>query len=233
MTAIFKREFKAFFATPVGYIVLAAFYLFSGYYFTIIYTMGSPEVQNIIMTLSTVIVFVTPLLTMRLMSDDKRMKTDQALLTAPVSLYSIVLGKFLAALAVYALGFAPTIVFEFIVLSMVEVNFLSYLYALLGAILLGAALIAIGMFISSLTESSVVSAILTFVINILIIYASNLGSIIDIGWVATVIEKIAFITAFNNFGSTVFSIPDVFYFLSITAAFLFLSVRSLEKRRWA
>ncbi|MBQ3058174.1 MAG: ABC transporter permease [Clostridia bacterium] len=233
MTAIFKREFKAFFATPVGYIVLAAFYLFSGYYFTLIYTMGSPEVQNIIMTLSTVIVFVTPLLTMRLMSDDKRMKTDQALLTAPVSLYSIVLGKFLAALAVYALGFAPTIIFEFIVLTMVEVNVLSYLYALLGAILLGAALIAIGMFISSLTESSVVSAILTFVINILIIYASSLGSMIDIGWVATVIEKIAFITAFENFGSTVFSIPDVFYFLSITAAFLFLSVRSLEKRRWA
>ncbi|MBO5090417.1 MAG: ABC transporter permease [Clostridia bacterium] len=233
MTAIFKREFKAFFATPVGYIVLAAFYLFSGYYFTLIYTMGSPEVQNIIMTLSTVIVFVTPLLTMRLMSDDRRMKTDQALLTAPVSLYSIVLGKFLAALAVYALGFAPTIIFEFIVLTMVEVNVLSYLYALLGAILLGAALIAIGMFISSLTESSVVSAILTFVINILIIYASSLGSMIDIGWVATVIEKIAFITAFENFGSTVFSIPDVFYFLSITAAFLFLSVRSLEKRRWA
>ncbi len=233
MTAIFKREFKAFFATPVGYIVLAAFYLFSGYYFTIIYTMGSPEVQNIIMTLSTVIVFVTPLLTMRLMSDDKRMKTDQALLTAPVSLYSIVLGKFFAALAVYALGFAPTLIFEFIVLTMVEVNVLSYIYALLGAILLGAALIAIGMFISSLTESSVVSAILTFVINILIIYASSLGSMIDIGWLATVIQKIAFITAFENFGSTIFSIPDVFYFLSITAAFLFLSVRSLEKRRWA
>ncbi len=233
MTAIFKREFKAFFATPIGFIVLAAFYLFSGYYFTIIYTIGSPEVQNIIMTLSTPIVFVTPLLTMRLMSDDKRMKTDQALLTAPVSLYSIVLGKFFAALSVYALGFVPTIIFEIIVLTMVEVNFLSYLYALLGAILLGAALIAIGMFISSLTESSVVSAILTFVINILIIYASGLGSIIKIGWLATVIEKIAFITAFENFGSTVFSIPDVFYFLSITAAFLFLSVRSLEKRRWA
>lgn len=233
MTAIFKREFKAFFATPIGFIVLAAFYLFSGYYFTIIYTIGSPEVQNIIMTLSTPIVFVTPLLTMRLMSDDRRMKTDQALLTAPVSLYSIVLGKFFAALSVYALGFVPTLVFEFIVLSMVEVNFLSYLYALLGAILLGAALIAIGMFISSLTESSVVSAILTFVINILIIYASSLRSIIDIGWIATVIEKIAFITAFENFGNTVFSIPDVFYFLSITAVFIFLSVRSLEKRRWA
>ena len=233
MTAIFKREFKAFFATPVGYIVLAAFYLFSGYFFTLFYKMGSPEVHNIIMTMSIIIIFVTPLLTMRLMSDDRRQKTDQALLTAPVSLYSIVLGKFFAALSVFALGFAPTLVFEMIVLSMVEVNFLSYLYALLGAILLGAALIAIGMFISSLTESSVVAAILTFVINILIIYASSLSSMIQVSWIATVIEKIAFINAFDNFGSTAFSIPDVFYFVSITAAFLFLSVRSLEKRRWA
>ena len=233
MTAIFKREFKAFFATPVGYIVLAAFYFFSGYYFTILYTMGSPEVKDVIMTLSTVIVFVTPLLTMRLMSDDRRMKTDQALLTAPVGLYSIVFGKFLAALSVYALGFAPTIIFEGIVMSKIKVNLLSYLYALLGALLLGAALIAIGMFISSLTESSVVSAILTFVVNILIIYASGLGSMIDIGWVAKIIEKIAFINAFENFGSVIFSIPDIFYFLSITAAFIFLSVRSLEKRRWS
>lgn len=233
MRAIFKREFKAFFATPVAYIILAAFYLFSGYYFSIIYTLGSPEVHNIIMALSTIIVFVTPLLTMRLMSDDRRQKTDQALLTAPVSLYGIVLGKFFAALAVFALGFAPTIIFEIIVLTMVEVNVLSYLYALLGAILLGAALIAIGMFISSLTESSVVSAILTFVINIVIIYASGLASSISVSWIATAVEKIAFINAFDNFGSTTFSIPDVFYFLSITAAFLFLSVRSLEKRRWA
>ena len=233
MRAIFKREFKAFFATPVAYIILAAFYLFSGYYFSINYTLGTPEVHNIIMALSTIIVFVTPLLTMRLMSDDRRQKTDQALLTAPVSLYGIVLGKFFAALAVFSLGFAPTIIFEIIVLTMVEVNVLSYLYALLGAILLGAALIAIGMFISSLTESSVVSAILTFVINIVIIYASGLASSISVSWLATAVEKIAFINAFDNFGSTTFSIPDVFYFLSITAAFLFLSVRSLEKRRWA
>ncbi len=233
MLAIFKREFKAFFATPVGYIVLAAFYAFSGLLFTLVYTMGSPDVQNIIMTMSTLIVFVTPLLTMRLMSDDRRQKTDQALLTAPVNLLGVVLGKFLAALSVYLLGFLPTIIFEIIVMSLVELNILAYLYALLGAVLLGSTLIAIGMFISSLTESSVVSAILTFVVNIVIIYASGIASSIPVEWISTVVSKIAFINAFNNFGSTVFSIPDVFYFLSITVAFIFLSVRSLEKRRWS
>ena len=233
MLAIFKREFKAFFTTPVAYIILTAFYLFSGWRFTLYYGAGYPAVENIIMELAIIIVFVTPLLTMRLMSEERRQKTDQALLTAPVTIFGIVFGKFLAALCVYALGFLPTIIFQIIIMSLVEISILPYLYALFGALLLGAALIAIGMFISSLTESSVVSAILNFVINILIIYSSSLVSSVSISWIVAVVEKIAFVNAFNNFGSTVFSIPDIFYFISITAVFLFLSVRSLEKRRWS
>ena len=233
MSAIFKREFKAFFATPIGYIVLAAFFFYSGWWFSMIYAAGMPEVEAVVMTLSTPIIFVMPLITMRLMSDDRRMKTDQALLTAPVSLYSIVLGKFFAALSVFALGLSPTLIFEVIIMSKIEVNVLSYLYALLGALLLGAALIAVGMFISSLTESAVVSAILTYVLNILLLYAAGLASMIPVEWIAKAIEKMAFINAFENFGSSVFSIPDVIYFISISAAFLFLCVRSREKRRWS
>ena len=233
MFAIFKREFRSYFSTPIGFIVLAVCYFFLGLYFSMIYTFGSPKVSEVIMAMSTVIVFTMPVITMRLMSEDRRQKVDQALLTAPVSLTSIVMGKFLAALALLAVAFAPTVIFEIIVLFYVSVNIMSYIYAILGILLLGSALISIGMFISSLTESSVVSAILTFVINIVIIYASGLASSISVSWLATAVEKIAFINAFDNFGSTTFSIPDVFYFLSITAAFLFLSVRSLEKRRWA
>lgn len=233
MLAIFKREFKAFFATPVAYIILTAFYLFSGWRFTLYYGAGYPSVESIIMELAIIIVFVTPLLTMRLMSEERRQKTDQALLTAPVTIFGIVFGKFLAALCVYALGFLPTVIFQIIIMSLVEISILPYLYALFGALLLGATLIAIGMFISSLTESSVVSAILNFVINILIIYSSSLVSSVSISWIVTAVEKIAFVNAFNNFGTTVFSIPNIFYFISITAAFLFLSVRSLEKRRWS
>ncbi len=233
MSAIFKREFKAFFTTPVAYIILTAFYLFSGWRFTLYYSAGYPSVESIIVEMAIIIVFVTPLLTMRLMSEERRQKTDQALLTAPVTLYGIVSGKFFAALAVYAIGFIPTVIFEAIVLSLTEISVLPYLYALLGAVLLGAALISIGMFISSLTESSVVSAILNFVVNILIIYSSSLASSVSVDWVVSIVDKIAFINSFSNFGNTVFSIPDVFYFISITAAFLFLSVRSLEKRRWS
>ena len=249
MTAIFKREFKAYFTTPVGYIVLAAFYFFLGLYFYIIYSAGSPQVEVINIQMASVVTFLMPILTMRLMSDDRRQKIDQALITAPVKLSGIVFGKFLAAFAVYALAFAPPVIFEIIVASKVSVNVLSYLYSLLGMLLLGGALIAIGMFISCLTESPAISAILTLVINILILYMSNFASMITVPegsesffgkiWAAVVsffvvfLEKAGFIATIGNFADSVFSITDVVYFVSIIAAFIFLSVRSLKKRRWS
>lgn len=233
MIAIFKREFKSYFSTPIGYIVLAAFYFFLGLYFMMMYSAGSPQTEAIISEMLTVTIFIMPILTMRLMSEDRRQKVDQALLTAPVKLTSIVLGKFFAALAVFALGFLPTIAFEIIVMSYVSVNVLTYLYALVGILLLGSTLIAMGMFISSLTESAVVSAILTLVINVLVLYMSGFAQMISVEWIAKIVEKLAFINMFASFGENLFSIPDVFYFLSITTAFLFLCVRSLEKRRWA
>lgn len=233
MSAIFKREFKSYFCTPLGYIVLAALYFFLGLYFSMIYSYGAPNLEIVIVSMATVIIFVMPVITMRLMSEDRRQKVDQALLTAPVSLTAIVLGKFFAALALFALGFLPTVIFEIIILSYVSVNILSYLYALLGILLLGSALIAIGMFISSTTESSVVSAILTLIVNILVLYMSNFASMVSTEWVAKIFEKVAFISVFESFAESIFSIPNIIYFLSITAAFIFLCVRSLEKRRWS
>lgn len=233
MSAIFKREFKAYFTTPIGYIVLAAFYFFLGWYFSMMYSSGAPQVEIVIMAMSIVIVFTLPILTMRLMSEDRRQKVDQALITAPVKLTDIVLGKFFAALAVFAMGFLPTVIYEIIIATKISVNVLSYIYALFGMLLLGATLIAIGMFISSLSESPVVSAILTLVINILVIYMSNFASMINVKWLSNIIEKAAFITVAENFGESIFKVVDIVYFLSIIAVFLFLSVRSLEKRRWS
>ena len=233
MSAIFKREFKSYFTTPVGFVFLAIYTFFLGLYFSLIYSYGSPDINNIIIAMSTIAAFTVPILTMKLMSEDRKQKTDQALLTAPVKLTGIVFGKFFAALALFALAFTPTIIFEVIVAAKIQVNFTAYIYSLVGAVLLGAALISVGMFISSLTESPVISAILALVVNILVLYISNFASLVKTEWIANVMRKIAFINAFESFGEEIISIPDIVYFLSITAAFVFLSVRSLEKRRWA
>lgn len=233
MTAIFKREFKSYFSTPIGFIVIAAFYFFLGLYFALIFGYGSPYLEQVVMAMSTIVVFAMPILTMRLMSEDKRQKVDQALLTAPVGLTSIVMGKFLAAMSVFAIGFAPTVIFEIIIMSKVSVNILGYLYALLGMLLLAGALTSIGMFISSLTESTVIAAIISFIVNILVLYMTSFASMIKVEWIANIINRLAFITVFENFGEAVFSIADIIYFLSIICVFIFLCVRSLEKKRWA
>lgn len=248
MTAIFKREFKAYFTTPIGYIVLAIFFFFLGVFFSLIFSSGAPNLELAISSMSPIVLFAMPILTMRLMSEDRRQKVDQVLLTSPVKPVSIVLGKFLAALAVYAIGFAPTLIFELIIASKVDVNFFLYLYSLLGVLLLGGTVIAIGMFISSLTESTVISGILTLVINILVLYLGNLASMITVpsadNWITTiwakivegisfVLNKLSFVTVFNNFSTEMFVVTDVIYFISFIAVFLFLCVRSLEKRRWS
>ena len=233
MSAVFKREFKAYFSSPVGFIFLTVFFFFWGLYFSLYYSSGSPRIQDLVMQMSPVAIFVLPVITMRLFSEERRQKTDQVLLTSPVSLYSIVLGKFLAAMALYAIGFAPVIVFQIIVISYVSVNLLVSLYALIGMLLLGAVMIAIGMFISSLTESTVVSAILTWVVTLFVLTISWIASAIPIKFLSDAILKLDFVSAVQSFGNTIFSVKDIIYFLSIVAAFLFLSVRSLEKKRWA
>lgn len=233
MAAVFKRELKSYFTTPVGFIILAAFYFFLGLYFEMIYSYGSPDVPYVINVMYSIAIFATPIITMRLLSEDRRQKVDQVLFTSPVTITGVVMGKFLAALALYAIAFAPTVIFEIIVASYVSVNLLTFLYSLLGALLLGAALIAIGMFISSLTESPALSAILSLVINIVVLYMGSFASMVKSSFFVKIFESLAFLTVFENFSTEIFSVPDVVYFLSITVAFIFLSVRSLEKRRWA
>lgn len=233
MTAVFKREFKSYFTSPLGYVYLAIFLFFEGYFFSALFAGGSPSIEIIFPSISFVIVLVTPVLTMRLLSEDRRQKVDQALLTAPVSVGGIVLGKFFAALAVYALAFSPTILFEVIVSLLANTNWLIFLNAFLGAMLIGSALIAIGMFISSLTESPIISCILTLVCFMLLMVLTNLAALTQMDWVVAVAEKIAFINLFSSFSGSVFHVVDVIYLASISAVFVFMSVRAVERRRWA
>ena len=237
MIAIFKREFKTYFTTPVGYVVIVAFYAFLGLMFYSSYLAGSPDIASVISGTSIMSLFLIPILTMRLICEDRRQKVDQALMTAPVKLISVISGKFLAALSVYALCFAPTVVYELIFASNVKVNVMTYIYALLGALLLGAALISIGMFISCLTESSAIAAILSIVINVVVILMPSFASMVEnnkvFSWLSPVFNKMAFVNAYESFNNNIFKLADIVYFLSIVAIFIFLSVRSLEKKRWS
>ena len=248
MLAIFKREFKSYFTNPFGFIILAIFYFYSSSDFATFYGAGMPYVEIIVVSISSAAIYIIPAITMRLFSDERRQKTDQALLTAPVKLINIVLGKFFAALALFSLALVPSVIFEMIVASKIEVNVLFYLYSVLGILLFASAIIAIGMFISSLTESPIISIIFTLIINYLVL-TGKFAALITVPtaaeswyqkvwifiatWLVKAFSALNFVTVLEGFAYRTFIVKDIVYFLSIAIAFIFLTERSLEKRRWS
>ena len=164
MTAIFKREFSAYFKNPIGWVFLAIFWFFCGWGLFILISAGYNMISYVFSNMIIVLLIGIPVLTMRLMSEEIRMKTDQALLTAPVSLSGIVWGKFLAALALFGVGMAMTVV-DFIILSSFASPQVSiFVGNLIGLALMGGAFIAIGLFISTMTQSQLAAAILSFAV---------------------------------------------------------------------
>ena len=143
------------------------------------------------------------------------------------------MGKFLAALAIFALGFAPTLIYQIILTFQLSLNWLLYFSTLLGVLLYGAALISIGLFISSLTESQVVSAVLGIVLSMLIALMDGFSSMINNTFLSSVVEKLSFMGRFETFSAGILDFSNVIFFLSICAVFIFLTVRALEKKRWA
>lgn len=251
MLAVFKREFKAYFSNPLGFIILAVICFFLGFGFYQIFGAGAPMVEYAVMFPAQVgvLFFVIPVITMRLFSDERRTKTDQVLFTAPVKLINIVLGKFLAAFTLYAIGFAPTIIYQIIVSAFVSVNLFYYIYSVIGILLFGAALIAVGMFISALTESPIISIIFTLIVNLFIMFAGSFASMITVpttsnniveavrNFILNIASKFLngmdFVSVLASFGDQALVIKDIVYFISIAIAFIFLTERSLEKRRWS
>ena len=235
MGAIFKREFKSFFTSPVGYILLAVMTCASGFFFFVfnIYA-GSPDLSYVFGNLFTVVLLILPILTMRLFSDEKRQKTDQALLTSPCSLTGIVLGKFFAALLMFVLSLAILLVFAVVIAFQVTPSWSVIIGNFLGLILVGGLVISIGLFISSLTESQLIAAIGTLGVSVALMMMDSLTNIFsNLPAVATVVNFLSVSQKYTEFTSGILNYAYVVFFLSMQALFVFLTVRVLDRKRWS
>ena len=234
MFAIFKRELKAYFTSPLGYVFLAIFYAFSGLFFYIFsLSVGSTDISSVFLMMFIVLMVFVPLLTMRLLSEDKKQKTDQLILTAPVSLLSIVMGKFLAAYAIFAIGVAVMPVYGFVMSTFATVLWLPIWGNTVGLLLLGGIFVSIGLFISSLTENQMIAAIGGFFINLMILLMNTLKSALPNGFLQDVLSSISVYSRYSEITNGIFSLSSLIFFVSVIFIFLFLTVRVLEKRRWA
>lgn len=234
MSAIFRRELRTFFTNPIGYVVLAALFGISGFFF-FSYNMvgGVADLSNLYSSLFSVVLLSLPFLTMRLFSEEKRQKTDQALFTAPASLTGIVLGKFFATLVLFAIGLSITLVFALIIALQTSPNWMSVAGNYIGLLLLGGLIIAIGIFISSLTESQIVAAVGTLAVSLLLMCIDLLGAMFtNVSWMSSVTSFLSVTGRFGDFTAGLIYYDNVFFFLTAQALFLFLTVRVLDSKRW-
>ena len=234
MGAIFRRELLAYFTTPIGYIFLAIFYAGSGLFFNMTsLSSGSADLAYTFTLLIYVLLVVIPILTMRTLSEENNQKTDQCLLTAPVSLGGLVLGKFLAALVIFSLAVFITVIYAVVVSAFADPDWLVVIGNIVGFMLLGSAFISIGIFVSSLTENQVVSAIISFAAMLLCYLLSSIAQLIPVEWLSKVVSNLSFVDRYTGFTYGLFDLSNALFFVSVTAVFLYLTVRVLEKRRWS
>jgi ABC-2 type transport system permease protein len=228
-----RRELAAYFYSPIGYVYLAVFYFFSGYFFfSAVLINNSSVLTPVFSVLINVVMTLMPLLTMRLMTEDRRHRTDQALLTAPVSLIAIVAGKFCAAALVYTAGISITLVYALVINLFAHVNWAMIWGNYIALLLLGLTLISIGQFISSLTENQVIAAIGSFAAMLGLFLLDALPQIIPNRFLTAFIAQISFIRRYRPITSGILGLSNLFFFISVCGLFLFLSTRVLEKRRW-
>ncbi len=234
MGAVFRREFKSFFTNPIGYVVMAAVFCFSGYlFYGYNLYMGMTDLSGVYNGLFTISLLVLPFLTMRSFSEEKRQKTDQALLTAPTGLTGIVLGKFFASLLLFALALSITLVYAVIIAFQVTPDWILLLGNFLGLLLVGGVVIAIGMMISCLTESQVIAAIGTLAVSLILLSVDMLGSIFSsISWIESVTSFLSISTRYSDFTTGLIQYDNILFFLSLQALFVFLTVRVLDSKRW-
>jgi ABC-2 type transport system permease protein len=241
MGAIFRREMKAYFTSPAAYIFIAVFYFYTALYFVNYNIYYAVSNLSFVFTSAFVIMMVMlPILTMRLFAEERRQKTDQCLLTAPVGLFSIVFAKFAAALCVFLCAVS---VFAFYLLSLsamgANIAWSVVIGSLVALLLLGGCFISIGLFVSSLTENQIVSAIISIILGILFYMLDMIAGTLDSIFVNTNVETVknaisslALYTRYAEFSTGILNFESVFFFLSFIFVFNFLTVRALEKRRW-
>lgn len=234
MSAIYKRELRAYFVSAVGYVYLAIFVAISAAVFCYTTLLSrSLDVTTYFMIMLFVMMVMVPVLTMRLLSEERKQRTEQLLLTAPISLSSMVLAKFLAAFTVFGGSVLITC------LPAISL----YLYGnpqsgilvgnLIAMVLVGGAFIAIGLFMSALTENQLAAAVATTGVLLAFLVLGFLNNYIDSYAVRSVISWISIFNRYQNFTYGIFDFSALLYYLSLAAAFLFFTVRVYERRRWS
>ncbi|MDR3354202.1 MAG: ABC transporter permease [Synergistaceae bacterium] len=231
MTAVFRRECLEYFKTMLGYVFIAAFLFLAGAAFAAGNILPLDAEFNATLNNCVYVFMITsPLLTMRLLSEEKKTKRDQLLLTSGLSIAEIVLGKFFSALFVFAVTCALTSVYPIVLFVFGAPDLPLILNGYLGFFLLGSAFISVGMFVSALTENQLTAAIGAYGFLLLFLTLDLLIAKVKVGPISTMLHWFSLFRRFAPYRFGSFSVSSTIYYLVFSAAFLAFSILAMEKR---
>ncbi|NMB45482.1 MAG: ABC transporter permease [Firmicutes bacterium] len=231
VVTIWRRELSSLFRSPIAYVVIAAFLVLAGYIFSIaLFSTQLADMTILFGNLAVTFLFVAPLLTMRTLSEERRLGTDEFLLTSPLTIPEIVIGKYLAVLTVWVLMLLMTGIYPIILNIIGDPEGGPIFAGYLGLFLLGASFLAVGIFASSLSENQIVAGVIAFGILLglwlLTWIASALG-----GMLGRIIEGISLLGRFDTLLSGVLDTSDLLFYVSFVFLFLFFTIRTVDRRR--
>lgn len=229
---IVKKELRSYFTSSVAYVVFAMFLVLAGYFFTVIllYTQEA-SLKGVAYNLVVTLIFLIPLITMRSFAEERKQGTLELLMTKPVTDFEAVMGKFLAAASMYLIMLASTIVYVLILIKYGQPDMGPIYCAYIGLILVGFSFIALGVFASTLTENQIVAAVIGFAL-ILLLWVLNWASSQFTGNMGEIIAYLSLSSHYDNFIKGVIDLKDVVYYLSFIVFWLFVTVKSIEVRKW-
>lgn len=236
MIAIFKREMRSYFTSPLGYFFVGIYLMVSGaiFSFACLQNGAYATISTYYTSILFAFVVLVPLLTMRSFAEERKQKTEQLLMTAPVTLPGMVFGKFLSAYVMFAGTFLVGCLnlLPYYRYSAEEPNSGMIVGFLIAVLLVGATFVSVGLFISALTENQLVASLGTMFVMLLFLLANFANSFIPFAWLRAVCNWVSIYSRFSYFTYGVFDFSAVLYYVSVSFVFLFLTVRVYEKRRW-
>ena len=232
MKAIYRKEMRQYFHSPIGYVFLAIFIFINAFYFLLQNLLTrSGDITDYFRATITLEMFLIPMLTMRSISEEKKQRTDVFLYTMPVNRHEIVLGKFLAAETVFFMGLAVTVAFPVILAVCGSAQLWITVGNYVGIALLMSAFIAVGIFASALSENQIVAAILSYVILFLLWYSYGLGSAVQNETLLTLLNNLSVMRLYSETVMGVLNPAGILLDLAITFIFLFLTIFVMQRRR--
>jgi ABC-2 type transport system permease protein len=232
--AIAERELSAMFFSPIAYAVIAIFLIVAGIFFSWQTFLPGEEasLRTLMDNMPLIFVFVLPMLTMRLMSEEFRSGTVEPLTTAPITDADVILGKFYGGLVFFLVLLATTLPHWVLVGMYGDTDFGGTLASYLGLMLLGAMYLSVGLFFSTCTSNQVIAVLGSFVFLAVFTFLANFLALRLDGTLRVVMQYLSVVTHYQDFARGMVGLTHVFFFLSTTVFFLFLAIKVLESRRW-